>query len=214
MRFLALRAIAIAVVAGVMCAVAAPAAAEETGRIFNQAVDNSSRTISFNFSATDQSLAVDPATVKTTVDGRALGPKVSGVADQPQQDLTAVLVIDTSGSMAGNKIVGARNAARAFLDAVPDEVKVGLVTFDKTPDIVAEPTTDHAAVRRSVDDLTAGGTTALFDAVTTASKWQVRRACVASCCFPMERTRSARPNSALPYEPCAKPRTFGWTRLG
>jgi tight adherence protein B len=169
MRLFARGTAAVGIIAAVVLgAPATPAHAEDTGRIFNQETDNSSRTISFNFSAADQTLTVDPATVKTTVDGRALKPDARRVADQPQQDVTAVLVIDTSGSMEGNKIVGARNAARAFLDAVPDQVKVGLVTFDKTVEIAAEPTTDHAAVRRAVDRLEANGSTALYDAVTTA----------------------------------------------
>jgi Ca-activated chloride channel family protein len=41
-----------------------------------------------------------------------------------------LLVIDTSGSMEGDKIAQARTAANAFLDKMPPQNRVGLVTFD------------------------------------------------------------------------------------
>jgi Ca-activated chloride channel family protein len=41
-----------------------------------------------------------------------------------------LLVIDTSGSMEGDKIDQARTAANAFLDKMPPQNRVGLVTFD------------------------------------------------------------------------------------
>ncbi len=44
---------------------------------------------------------------------------------------TTVLAIDTSDSMAaGGRFEQAKAAAQAFLDSVPGDVRVGLVTFD------------------------------------------------------------------------------------
>jgi Ca-activated chloride channel family protein len=46
-----------------------------------------------------------------------------------------MLVIDTSGSMQGAKIEQARAAANAFLDNMPSQTRVGLVTFDSQPQV-------------------------------------------------------------------------------
>src|SRR5205807_4637871 len=83
-------------------------------------------------------------------------------------DRSAMLVIDTSGSMAGAGIVGAKSAADAFLNAVPADVKVGLVTFSDRPALQTAPTTNRAAIRTAISRLRANGETALYDGVALA----------------------------------------------
>jgi tight adherence protein B len=85
----------------------------------------------------------------------------------------AMLVIDTSGSMAGAGIAGAKSAAAAFIASVPDDVDVGLVTFSDRPKLVTAPTADHGSVSRAVQGLTVRGETALYDAAVLAAQ-QVR----------------------------------------
>ena len=53
---------------------------------------------------------------------------------------TSVLAFDTSNSMAGAKFTQAKAAALSYLDAVPDNVYVGMVTFDDSVDVAREPT--------------------------------------------------------------------------
>jgi Ca-activated chloride channel family protein len=97
-----------------------------------------------------------------------------------------LLVIDTSGSMEGSKIEQARTAAQAFLDNVPPQNRVGLVTFDSQPKVLdftsnafiyLDPTNlgsletmvsfegGQAKIREQVGALQAGGDTSLFDAI-------------------------------------------------
>ena len=114
-------------------------------------------------------VSVDPASVRLTLDGRrvAAGAEPAGTA-AVAVSRTAVLLIDTSGSMAGPGIAGAKAAAKAFLAAVPADVRVGLVTFADRPVVAARPTTDHASLMAAVDALRAKGHTALYDGVAAA----------------------------------------------
>ena len=67
-----------------------------------------------------------------TIDGtRTRRPTaVAGRVRRPTIRRTAVLAIDTSNSMAGERFEAAKAAASTFLDTVPDDVYVGIVTFD------------------------------------------------------------------------------------
>lgn len=90
-----------------------------------------------------------------------------GDSTQPLRQ-TAVLAVDVSGSLGPDGIAAVRAAATRFLQSVPPEVEVGLVTFGVPPDVVVEPTTDHALVQERVDELDDGGGTGLYDAVALA----------------------------------------------
>jgi len=158
------------IVVAALSLTAAPAHADGGSIFFVSKVDET-RTINFYFNATNPSLHVQPDTVKVRVDGQEVKPK----AVQPLEKVTkpppqsAVLVIDTSGSMEGTRIEGAKDAARAFLSSVPPDVKVGLITFASKVVIAEPPTLDRAAVSRRVNELAAKGNTALFDAVQAAT---------------------------------------------
>ncbi|MDQ6686894.1 MAG: type II secretion system F family protein [Actinomycetota bacterium] len=111
-------------------------------------------------------VAIDPNSVQIRVGTRLLRSTAAPVTKATAKVLrTVMLVIDTSGSMQGEGLNGAKAAAKAFLAAVPADVRVGLVNFSKTPSLRVAPTTDRAAVVRSVDGLTATGETALYDGV-------------------------------------------------
>jgi Ca-activated chloride channel family protein len=99
--------------------------------------------------------------------------KPQAVVAVPVQQASVVLVTDHSGSMVADdvrpsRLGAAQAAARTFLDRVPDDLLVGFAGFSTGVDAVTQPTTDRAAVRRSVDGLTAGGGTATGDALTAA----------------------------------------------
>ena len=80
---------------------------------------------------------------------------------------TAVLVLDTSGSMAGDRLTAAKRAANSFVESVPDDVRVGLVAFSDRVDVVSPPTADAGAVRSEIAGLRAEGDTTLYDAIIT-----------------------------------------------
>ncbi|MCP2250987.1 VWA domain-containing protein [Lentzea aerocolonigenes] len=76
-----------------------------------------------------------------------------------------VVLLDTSGSMAPDRIVVARQAIATYVSGLPADVQVGLVTFSSQPSLVLAPTADRGAVGAALDRLQAKGDTSLFDAV-------------------------------------------------
>ncbi|MEO1062302.1 MAG: VWA domain-containing protein [Actinomycetota bacterium] len=88
----------------------------------------------------------------------------------PDDRSTVVLAVDTSLSMAAtdvdpDRLTAAKDAARVFLDELPDEVKVGLVAFSGVAQPVLSPTSDHDLVAAAVDGLRLGEGTAIGEAV-------------------------------------------------
>jgi tight adherence protein B len=81
---------------------------------------------------------------------------------------TTVLAIDTSGSMVGARFAAAKRAATTFLDTVPDDVAVGIVSFDSDVVTELEPSTDRAAAVDVIDGLSLSKGTLLFDGVIAA----------------------------------------------
>jgi Ca-activated chloride channel family protein len=91
----------------------------------------------------------------------------------PVERGSIMLISDHSRSMmatdvAPDRISAAQKAARDFLGEVPDQVKVGIVTFSSGVSAVQPPTTDRDAVRGIIDQQLADGATATGDALQEA----------------------------------------------
>lgn len=78
------------------------------------------------------------------------------------------LVIDTSGSMSGAPMSAAKAAAAAFLSRVAAATRVAVIGFGAAPVIASPFTLDRSASAAAVNSLSAGGETALYDALGTA----------------------------------------------
>ena len=82
------------------------------------------------------------------------------------------LVVDSSGSMEGQKLEQAQAALRSFLDQIRgDTERVGLIEFatDVYPRVdLGEMGSNRVALEMAVDGLVAGGDTALLDGVSMA----------------------------------------------
>jgi tight adherence protein B len=111
---------------------------------------------------------VDLGAVSVTIEGQDAPAVAVPAATASQIRRTTVLAIDTSNSMAGARFAAAKTAALAFLDGVPDNVYVGIVSFaaDVTPSL--EPTQDRAAAAAVVEGLTLTKETRLYDGVLAA----------------------------------------------
>ncbi len=82
---------------------------------------------------------------------------------------TAVLVMDTSQSMRKQgRFEAAKDAARTYLDAVPADVQVGIVTFDSEVETALEPTSDRDAARAVIGGLELAKETLLYDGLLAA----------------------------------------------
>ncbi len=117
---------------------------------------------------------VDPAQPQTTL--QLPTPDVVQVVQNvwalTKRKTNVILVVDTSGSMAGDKLANAQAALRTFLAQIPtDQERVGLVEFNSGVSNIIELDTlgaNRAALTGAVDSLQANGNTALLDAVRTA----------------------------------------------
>ena len=101
------------------------------------------------------------------------GQQVSDVSvksfDESGTTVEVILAIDTSGSMLGEPHAASLSAARRFIATVPQNVRVGLVTFADTARVVVTPTAARARVLKALGTLSAVGETALYDAVRTSA---------------------------------------------
>jgi VWFA-related protein len=97
-----------------------------------------------------------------------------------QEKITSVLVLDRSGSMllpADDqdkipKIQALKGAAKLFMSFVrevqPPIARTTILTFSDVPSVPLPFTNDHVVLRRLIDDISAKGETALFDATYEA----------------------------------------------
>jgi Ca-activated chloride channel homolog len=91
---------------------------------------------------------------------------------EPIERASILLATDVSGSMQAtdvkpNRLVAAKQAARAFLDKVPARVNVGVMAFNQTPTILASPSTDREEARNAIAKMTPSGGTASGEAIAT-----------------------------------------------
>jgi Ca-activated chloride channel family protein len=93
----------------------------------------------------------------------------------PVNQARIVIATDRSGSMEAkdvspDRLTAARDAAQDFLAKIPKSVRVGALTFNQVPTVLASPTTDHDAVGDQIRSIRAAGTTATGDAIAAALK--------------------------------------------
>lgn len=88
----------------------------------------------------------------------------------PTTNQTIILAMDVSGSMRAtdvkpNRLVAAQNAAKAFLAELPRQVKVGIVAFAGTAQVVQAPTTNHEDLNAAIDRFQLQRATAIGSAI-------------------------------------------------
>lgn len=87
-----------------------------------------------------------------------------------RKDLALVLVVDTSGSMAGVPINAALQASRELVTRLPSGDRVGVVSFASEPRMRSSLGANRAEVLAQIAALRADGATALFKAVQTGAE--------------------------------------------
>jgi tight adherence protein B len=153
-----------------LVAVAGPAIAAPTSTIEQVKVSNGELSVVVALSDVPAGADVDTRNVTASLQGQTLDPSVESASDAGSLRQTTYLVMDTSDSMnQDDKLQGAKDAARQFVDAVPSDVEIGLITFDDVARLQVEPTTDRGSLVDTIDSLTTAPQTVLYDAVTLTS---------------------------------------------
>jgi len=150
----------------------APAGADTTGQVSQVTSDDAGHlSLTVTAPGLPATAGLDPSNVRLSVDGHRVPAtaRASATRHTAGVPVTAMLVVDTSGSMRGPDIIAARRAAAEFLTATPLNVRVGLEIFSDQPRLVVSPTADRQRVLTALPDLRTGRRTALYDALVAAA---------------------------------------------
>jgi len=89
---------------------------------------------------------------------------------KPLQSVSIIVILDKSGSMAGDKIKYAKEATKAPVALLKDTDHFGLLTFNfnSTWVLHPQPLTDREAIIKAIDEIGVGGETNLYPAMKEA----------------------------------------------
>ncbi len=94
------------------------------------------------------------------------GAEIPATAEPVLTDVSAkeaILVLDISGSMRGERLTAAKKAASEYVRTLPADVQIGLISFNSQVNAVVNPTADKDAVIAAIEGLVAGKKTAMYD---------------------------------------------------
>lgn len=88
----------------------------------------------------------------------------------PREQATIIMAIDTSLSMQADdvrptRLDGAKEAAIGFISDLPENLNLGLISFNGVATIRVQPSTNHAAAISAIESLELGPATAIGEAV-------------------------------------------------
>ena len=150
----------------VVVAISIPALADE-GLVIDSVDITNAPQMSLIISVPAEVVAMDPAAsdFAVLVEGVRVSADVFALVRDPME---VVIVIDTSGSMAGEPMQAAASAALGFVDSLPEIAQVALVTFGDEAVARNAMGAARSEVAESLSTLVAEGETALYDAMVTA----------------------------------------------
>jgi hypothetical protein len=108
---------------------------------------------------------LNPEQLSITADGGAVENLVVEPLAQSTVPVGVVLAIDTSGSMEGEPIAAARDAARSFVNQKRPEDFVAIVTFDDEVRVLQGFTNNTSTLLDRIDTIEPRGATAFNDAI-------------------------------------------------
>ena len=90
--------------------------------------------------------------------------KASGTEGR-REPLSSAIVLDRSGSMAGNKIMRAKESVLRFISLMEQGDRASLIAFSDKVVMLKQQASDQGELKDAVKSIQAGGHTALFDAI-------------------------------------------------
>lgn len=158
----------LAALAAVVCAASPANAAGETNIDHVEVAADGTVEVLVAVDGVEESATIDLERVTVALDGAPVEASAKFVEDG-DMDRTTVLALDTSLSMnRGNRFDAARDAALAYLDNAPEDVRIGLLTYDGSVRIISAPTTDRDALRVAIEGLALSRGTRLFEGISEA----------------------------------------------
>jgi Mg-chelatase subunit ChlD len=140
---------------------------EQQQRAIDNNIENFNRDICPNISGTQSLIPTG-----LVIDGahNCVTPQQCNVINgQLKQPLDVMIVIDKSGSMAGNKITQAKDAANAFIDnLVPGSDRVGYVNYSTKGTLINGLTTSVSTVKSNISSTVIDANTNIGGAIKTA----------------------------------------------
>ena len=85
------------------------------------------------------------------------------------------LVMDVSGSMEGSELAEAKEAALQYISCMDYNDQAAIIAFSTCYSVIQEFTSNTVLLSEKIEELTAGGTTAIFDAVwagVNETRWE------------------------------------------
>lgn len=114
-------------------------------------------------------IGVDPNTATLIENGVEVTDFEVKALDLNEEKVEVVLAIDTSDSMKGAPLRSAIEAATSFVRLMPDDVGIGVVTFDSSTEVLAPISTDRDAVLDAINSVELVHGTALYDGIIEAA---------------------------------------------
>lgn len=95
-----------------------------------------------------------------------ISAQLAGSEDAP---LELLFVIDTSGSMEGAPLAGAKAAAKALIGELSPQDRIAIINFGDEVNLAQDFTADRALINGAIDGLVARGNTALYQATAASA---------------------------------------------
>ena len=112
---------------------------------------------------------LDASSFAVTLNGAPATVTAADLASSGNVPLDVLFVIDVSGSMAGEPIARAKEAAKGFVAGLSPNDRVAIITFADDAATTQDFTTDRGATAAAIDGLEANGNTALYRATGAAA---------------------------------------------
>ena len=109
------------------------------------------------------------ANFTATVGGKSARILAADLASSQNAPLDVLLLMDVSGSMAGEPIKQTKDAAKGLVQQLAPNDRVAVMSFADTVKLVQDFTTERGQVDAAIDGLAAKGNTALYDATAAAA---------------------------------------------